>query len=123
MKFEINHKVGTDYLTVRFTAEVFKLPVIESFEISFQRLGGEFQDDFTWKFPVYITSEVLSEVIRNTCFVCGGLMKNGTSYQNTLISSEDFGNDIGQRGTTQSRMGKAKQIKVRKCLSCGHSHT
>lgn len=128
MQFEMNHKVGTDYSTVKFDARnfdtiKFKLSVIESFENSFSRLGGKFQDDYSWKFPAFITSEVIQEIIRNTCFVCGGLMEDSTAFQNSNVLFNDFGDDAGSRGTTQSRVGPAQQIKVRKCKSCGHSHT
>jgi len=50
---------------------------------------------------------VIQTIIRNTCFVCGGLMKDSTAFQNTLVSSNDFGDDAGSRGTTQSRVGPA----------------
>ena len=55
------------------------------------------------------------------CFKCGGIMKEGVALENTLISSDDFGNDAGTRGTTQSRIGPAKIIKVYKCSTCGQS--
>ena len=48
-------------------------------------------------------------------------MKEGVALENTLISSDDFGNDAGTRGTTQSRIGPAKIIKVYKCSTCGQS--
>ncbi len=101
MQFTIN--IGTDYSTVKFTAGIyntikFKLPVIESFENSFSRLGGIFlpEEEYVWKFPSFITSQVLQEVIHNTCFVCGGLMKDYEYHSDHI---------------------------VRKCQSCGHSHT
>ena len=129
MKFEMNHKIGTDYSTVRFTAGIyaikFKLPVIESFETSFSRLGGVFcpDEECVWRFPKHITFEVISEVIYNTCFVCGGLMKDGQALNNTYVSFDDFGNDAGRRGTTQEKSGTPVVKQVRKCSACGHSHT
>lgn len=108
MKFEL--KVGTDHSTVRFTAGVydtvkFKLSVIKSFENSFSKLGGVFlpEEGYVWTFPKHITSEVLQEVIHNTCFVCGGLMKD--DYHEEMKESIKY-------NTT-----------IRKCSSCGHSHT
>lgn len=99
----------------------------ESLYLSFKRLGGvegmHVNCIKQWKFPLFITSQIISEIIHNTCFVCGGLMTDSTAFQNTYASFDDFGNDAGQRGTTQSRIGPAKQIKVRKCSQCGHSHT
>lgn len=40
------------------------------------------------------------------CIVCGSIMKPGIAMQNSLILFSDFGQDEGQRGTTQSRVGK-----------------
>ena len=119
MQFEIN--VGTDYSTVRFTANVvtLKLLNIEKLKETLARIGGKFQNDYSWTFPSFITSQVLQEVIRNTCFVCGGLMKDGTA----MVDQEfEFEHDV--YGTVKQQVpGYAKQIKVRKCSSCGHSHT
>ena len=50
-------------------------------------------------------------------------MEDSTAYINTIVSFDDFGNDAGERGTTVSRCGPVKIIKVRKCSACGHSHT
>lgn len=125
MQFEIYHKIGTDYSTVKFNSNNFKYLVTESFETSFERIGGIFNgDENYWTFPSFVTSQIIQEIIHNTCFVCGGLMKDDAiAYQNTLVSFNDFGNDAGQIGTTQSRCGKAALKVVRKCSSCGHSHT
>lgn len=122
MQFILNHKVGTDYLTVKFYDALFTSNVRETFKKLWQRIGGEYTEE-GWKFPMCTTSEILEEIIRNTCFMCGGLMKDGVAFDNTYISFNDFGNDAGQRGTTMSKIGPAKQIKVRKCTVCGHSHT
>lgn len=132
MQFEMNHKIGTDYSTVKFTAGIydtikFKLPVIESFETSFSRLGGIFCPDegYVWKFPSFIASQVLQEVIHNTCFVCGGLMKNGQAIQEgkMFVSSYDSGVDTYQVQIEYPNPNDSKVIKVRKCSACGHSHT
>lgn len=130
MQFEMNHKVGTDYSTVKFDARnfdtiKFKLSVIESFENSFSRLGGKFQDDYSWKFPAFITSEVIQEIIRNTCFVCGGLMQDGIAVVNHKITVESFDSAVDTyEGTIEYPDTKSlKQISVRKCTACGHSHT
>ena len=123
MQFELKHKIGQNKVNVRFTSQNFKYPVITSFEKSFGVIGGKFKINGTWDFPVFVTSDLIKEIIRNTCFVCGGLMKDSTAYQNSLVSYDDFGGDAFQRGTTLSRTGVAKQIKVRKCSECGHSHT
>ena len=58
---------------------------------------------------------------RNQCRVCGGEGKPSKAMLNTLVSFNDFGNDAGQRGTTQSRIGEANLVDCIKCSSCGHS--
>ena len=124
MQFELTHNVRQNIVYVKFSFNSFKIPVIQSFENSFARIGGKFQPEYgDFKFPIFITSVIISEIIHNTCFVCGGLMTNSTAFQNTLVSFNDFGNDSESRGTTQSRVGTPKQINVRKCSECGHSHT
>lgn len=124
MQFTFDSYVGENFNRAYFKFDNFRFKVIESFENSFERLGGKFQPEIgCWTFPKNIHSHVIELIIKNTCFVCGGLMKDSTAFQNTLVSSDDFGNDTGQRGTTQLRVGEAKQIKVRKCIICGHSHT
>lgn len=127
MQFEI--QLGTDYSTVKFTAGIyntikFKLPVIESFETSFSRLGGVFlpEEEYVWRFPSFITSQVLQEVIHNTCFVCGGLMKDGQAIQNGVVKV--YGeNERSICYTPYVDPTNHSLIKVRKCSSCGHSHT
>ncbi len=57
-----------------------------------------------------------------TCNKCGGLMQEGKGLKNTLVSIDDFGNDSGQRGTTQTRSGPVKAVTVMKCQKCGHSY-
>ena len=122
MQFET--KTSDNYFSIRITAGIFdstkfKVPVIESFKNSFQRIGGKLQDDYFWKFPPYINLNIIQEIIHNTCFVCGGLMKDSTAMVDQQL---EFEHDI--YGTvTQQVPGYAKQIKVRKCSSCGHSHT
>lgn len=82
------------------TLSEMRTGVIGTFYDSFHRLGGISQGTAnSWIFPKYITSEVIQEIIHNTCFVCGGLMQNGEQL-------ESF---------------PPKQI--RRCTSCGHNHT
>ena len=122
MQFEIGYSIKQT--TFKVISSNFKHNVVNSLGLSYERIGGKF--DFntnTWIFPPFINLQIIEEVIHNTCFVCGGLMKDSTAFQNTLVSSDDFGNDSGQRGTTQSRVGEPQYLKVRKCSSCGHSHT
>lgn len=126
---EFNHKVSENFVYATFLGNIFKLLPTESLELSFERIGGVYCPDESgthgsvWKFPVFISSEILKEIIRNTCFECGGLMKDGDALDNTWISFEDFGNDVGKRGTTMTKQGQPIIKKVRKCVNCGHSHT
>jgi rubrerythrin len=48
-------------------------------------------------------------------------MVSSTALKNTWVSFDDFGNDAGQPGTTENRIGKAVKVKVWKCPECGHS--
>ena len=108
-----NHKVTQDFVYATFIGNITKLLPIESFKLSFKRLGGIYCPEESgvhgsvWKFPVSISSQVIEEIIHNTCFVCGGLMQDETKE-------------------IETREGKRTDIyfiKVRKCCSCGHSHT
>ncbi len=87
------------------------------------KLGGECVDIFTFKFPEFVTREVINQVIHNTCFVCGGLMADGQALENTWVGFDDFGGDAGEPGTTISKIGPPVMLKVRKCTVCGYSHT
>lgn len=105
MQFEI--QLRTDYSTVTFYNVKVKWDVIAQMMSWFERLGGTLIETNVYQFPSFITSEVIQEVIHNTCFVCGGLMKDGTKEVKT-------------------REGKRTDlffVKVRRCSSCGHSHT
>jgi hypothetical protein len=66
-------------------------------------------------------SEVGYFVIPERCNVCGGNMKEGKAFVNTLVAMSDFGGDAGQRGTTQTRKGAPVLVDVFKCEDCGHS--
>ncbi len=128
MQFDYQHKAGQGFVKVIFIAELFsntkfKQTVIDQMTLLFNRIGGVIQEDYSWHFPIFVSSNLLKEIIHNTCFVCGSLMKDSTALQNSLVSSDDFGSDAGSIGTTQSRSGIANRIKVRKCTQCGHSHT
>lgn len=124
MQFEMNHNVTEKVCKVTFISphKIRRFGWTQLDE-TFKYLGADQCDDASYLFPSFITSQVIQEIIRNTCFECGGLMKDSTAFQNTNVSFDDFGNDAGLRGTTQSRVGQAQQINVRKCTSCGHSHT
>jgi hypothetical protein len=123
------YQVGTSYNFAAFIGNIFRLKTTESFELSFERLGGEylpekpegFKDNVSvWKFPAFVTSQVIEEVIRNTCFECGGMMKDGIVMNNgeLRIPTGEF-----SRGNyTPYKEGPATIKQCRKCISCGHSH-
>lgn len=123
MQFTPVHKIGQQKIQITFESNhgpAFWSSLMRSFTF----IGGKCcEAPLVWEFPMHVTSQIISEIIHNTCFVCGGLMQDSTAFQNTLVASEDFGGDASNRGTTQSRTGQALHIKVRKCVVCGHSHT
>lgn len=125
MQFEMIHKIGEQKVNVTFKADIVTLRLIniEKLKETFQRLGGIMQANCSIDFPLCITSEIIEEVIRNTCFVCGELMQDGVALDNTEVCFDDFGNDAGKYGTTCSKIGQPIMKQVRKCISCGHSHT
>lgn len=125
MQFTIEHKVGTDCSTVRFNHFDFYISVKTSLLNSFNKIGGNKISDTLWEFPSFITAQVIKEVIHNTCFVCGGLMKDGQALQEgkMLVSSYDNAVDTYEGEIEYPNPNGSKVIKVRKCLSCGHSHT
>lgn len=55
------------------------------------------------------------------CRKCNSDCKFSKAFNNTLVCFDDFGNDAGNRGTTQSRVGKAILVDCYKCVNCGHS--
>ena len=121
MKFEMY--VGTDYSTVKFIGNYLSMDyrVRDKFVRYFQRIGGQLTEGGNWIFPSFITSEVIREIIHNTCFVCGGLMKDSTAFKNEDIV--EVPNGLSMTSHVFEGAGEAKQIKVRKCIACGHSHT
>ncbi len=126
MQFKRHERLGyDDYCIVEFDKlSHMNHAVISNFYDKFHYIGGKSHNSSNvWTFPACVTSQIISEIIRNTCFMCGGLIKDAQALQNTLASFNDFGNDADSRGTTQSRVGPATIKNVRKCTQCGHSHT
>jgi hypothetical protein len=125
MQFNYRKNVKSDIVVVTFTNfNISRVAAKEKLFFNLKLLGGNNpQFELEWIFPSFVSSVVIAQVINNTCFVCGGLMQDAIALQNTLVSSNDFGNDSNSRGTTQSRTGNTKLIQVRKCSQCGHSHT
>lgn len=96
MKFEINYKIGDKASTVTFDGLLSPSVWCKFFD-KIEFLGGQrvFKDrSDVWFLPSFVTSDVLQELIKNICYKCGGLMKDDLVLKN-----------------------------VRKCTSCGHSHT
>lgn len=127
MQFEFKSKAGQPWIDLTVNEWGATEKTKQVLYTIFYRLGmkedGRFNGFKEWQAPLFISSQLIEEIIHNTCFVCGGLMQDSTALQNTNVSFDDFGNDAESRGTTQSRVGPVQQIKVRKCSSCGHSHT
>lgn len=124
MQFEFisNHSVNT----MKFTEiKGLKLKFFDAIVPIFQRMGAKFPEGTLGniEFPKFTNVALIKEILRNTCYECGGLMQDGIALVNTSVSFDDFGGDAGTRGSTQSRVGKAVEVTVRKCTVCGHSHT
>lgn len=82
------------------------------YQIFFERLGGKYKNSLkNWTFPSFVTSEIIQEIIHNTCFKCGGLMKDDNKLSLRFINSN------------QCSIKLFNENKVRKCIQCGHSHT
>jgi len=129
MKFEFYYGAGLDRTTATFTGHLYRLPQSACLEIltSFEKIGGKVDNDNSciFHFPSFITSQVIEEVIRNTCFVCGGLMGDGQAIQNSkiIIESYDSAIDTYEGRIEYPDTNNYSTIKVRKCSTCGHSHT
>lgn len=127
MQFEMQHQVGTDYSTVKFTGNYLTIPILTRDKMIryFQRLGGIITPAGNWEFPSFITSEVLKEIIHNTCFVCGGLMSDGQAIQEgkMYVKSYDTVTNTYQGEIEYPNPQDSRVVRVRKCQSCGHSHT
>lgn len=122
MQFEYRHKIGTDYSTVTFTGHLYRLPekAHKSLMNVLEKMGGVVDHEINsceFRFPSFISSLVIAQVIRNTCFVCGGLMKDSTAIVDHKFVYTDAGKELWKNSEF------AKQVLVRKCQSCGHSHT
>lgn len=120
MKFEMN--IGTDYSTVTFTGHLYRLPekAHKSLMNVFEKMGGVVDHEINsceFRFPSFISSLVIAQVIHNTCFVCGELMKEGEAIVDHKYVYTDAGKELWKNSEF------AKRINVRKCTVCGHSHT
>lgn len=92
--------------------------VVESILDGFKKLGGVNTESFIWEFPTEITEEHPQEIIHNTCFVCGGLMQDGQAIKNHPLRVQSEWGEVHYSDPNNHKM-----IQVRKCTSCGHSHT
>lgn len=103
MQFNYQERIGKDFCLVTFTG--FNISKVAAKEKLFENLhiigGQQTHFELEWIFPNFITSKVIERVIANTCFVCGGLMKD----------------------SKENRKDSVNPILVRKCTKCGHSHT
>ena len=125
MQFTYQQQIGKDTVNVEFLSSQ-KADVWYTLIDSFKRIGGKPQKLLKdWIFPSFITSQVIQEIINNTCFVCGGLMEDSTAMLQGKCHIESFDNAINtyQGIIKHPDNNSTKQVKVRKCSSCGHSHT
>jgi len=120
MNFQLNHKLGESQITISFE-EIIDFTKLNLDQV-FQKIGGYQINNKEWSFPLFVSSQIIETIIKNTCFKCGGSMKPSKAFMNEIVSFNDFGNDAGQRGTTQSPVGKPELINVNKCSLCGHSY-
>lgn len=118
MQFTFDSYIGENFNRCYFNSDNFRFKVIESFEISFERVGGQFNPEMgCWTFPKNVHSHIIELIIHNTCFECGGLMKDGEA----IVDHEYLYTDAGKELWRDCKF--SKKIKVRKCTVCGHSHT
>lgn len=117
MQFIYHYQIGAECSNVMFRNfnKLSNKPKGILIKIFF-RLGAKINGEPNkWLFPPFITSEIIQTVINNTCFKCGGLMRDSYAFKN-----EDL---VHNERIVWKDSGEAKQIKVRKCTQCGHSHT
>ena len=101
MQFELTHTAGQNWASLKFSGKNSP-DFFHSLFDSIKRIGGTCNGNVmnAWTVPSFITSQVIEEIIYNTCFACGGLMTNFLDIKTTN--------------------GK---LKIRKCSQCEHSHT
>jgi len=122
MQFTIEEYVGNPTKKVIFDNSWEKIEYNSRLRIKeiFSYLGGIHHSNGHWEFPVNINNDTIIAVIKNTCFICGGLMKNSTALHNGDLYGLP---DVVGKQTIYSQADEAKLRKVRKCSHCGHSHT
>lgn len=122
MQFDYFSKAGMPVVKVEFKNNLSAKVWYVLFDV-FERLGGKQLGDNidNWEFPSHITAEVLHTAIHNTCFVCGGLMKEGTAiHQASGYVSTEFRGALAK--IEYKNMGEPRIVQGRKCSICGHFH-
>jgi len=118
MQFETSTNVTQKTFNIKLEHKPMRPSVIDAFISHFERIGGKAVEHAgNWVFPAFVTRPLIEEIIRNTCFECGGLMKNGEAIVDHKYVYTDAGKELWKNSEF------AKKINVRKCTSCGHSHT
>lgn len=56
-----------------------------------------------------------------SCKKCNSNCKSSKALLNTIVTFDDFSDDAGKRGSTQSRVGVPEMVDCMKCENCGHS--
>jgi hypothetical protein len=126
MQFETKHNITEKVVLVTFSNYTKVKPAAwEQLNKMFKYMGANQCNDNSFLFPNYLNSGIISELIKNTCFVCGGLMKDSTAMLQGKCHVDSYDNAIDTyQGTIEyPDNNSTKQIKIRKCSSCGHSHT
>lgn len=126
MQFIISPIRGDSQKSVEFLSiDKIKLPALKVLKNIFFRLGGIEMSGNIWHFPNFVNSEILQEIVFNTCFECGGEMKYRKAIRNRSITVESYDSavDTYQGIIKYPDPNNHSIIRVRKCTSCGHSHT
>lgn len=91
MDFELNYKIGGSHITVTFDSLTHQnLDVMKSFYHSFMMIGGKSINSANkWYFPTFVSSAIISKIIENTCFRCGGVKHAEVSSKGTYYTCED----------------------------------
>ena len=122
MKFETSTNIAQKTFTIEFKTVSIKGIAILSVRDNFEKIGGQMKNTFMyWTFPAFVTRPLIEEIIRNTCFVCGGLMRDGIAIQNGILKASGDRENNGY--TPYPDANNHSVINVRKCTVCGHSHT
>jgi DNA-directed RNA polymerase subunit M/transcription elongation factor TFIIS len=107
--------------TDKFTKMSFNLSIIKDFIDNFLIFIVESKESVIYVNKIIKSNFNVKNKIETKCKKCDREMKLSQAFQNKLVSHNDYGDDAGNRGTTQSHIGEAVLVTVLKCEDCGHS--